>query len=200
MQLLLWCHWQNTVMLPCAVHAGSYLLCSASQSAYPKNYRHEDGGVYSGQWQGRNKQGLGVYRYPGGARYEGEWRNNSKEGRGVYTFPKVKFPAALSPVQATAGATYTHHRRVVLHHYWRMLRVGMFPALYERLLRCMHLEPQWLSPPHHFYTSYTSVLKLAQSGQAMLCKGPGNAVELLFADTRVRVQLTWPLGFTGPTW
>lgn len=81
-----------------AVHAGSYLLCSASQSAYPKNYRHEDGGVYNGQWQGRNKQGLGVYRYPQGARYEGEWRNNSKEGRGVYTFPKVNFPTALSTV------------------------------------------------------------------------------------------------------
>ena len=78
----------------CAVHAGSYLLCSSSQSAYPKNYRHEDGGVYNGQWQGKNKQGLGVYRYPGGARYEGEWRSNFKEGRGVYTFPKVTSPAA----------------------------------------------------------------------------------------------------------
>ena len=57
--------------------------------------------MYNGQWQGRNKQGLGVYRYPGGARYEGEWRNNSKEGRGVYTFPKVNFPAARD-------ATYAH--------------------------------------------------------------------------------------------
>ena len=73
----------------CAVHAGSYLLCSTSQSAYPKDYRHEDGGVYNGQWQGRNKQGLGVYQYPTGARYEGEWRNGLKEGRGVYKFPKV---------------------------------------------------------------------------------------------------------------
>jgi len=72
-----------------SVLAGSYLLCSTSQSGYPKNYRHEDGGVYNGQWQGKNKQGLGSYLYPGGAKYEGEWRNNSKEGRGVYTFPKV---------------------------------------------------------------------------------------------------------------
>ncbi|DBA94706.1 TPA: hypothetical protein ACH3X1_002264 [Trebouxia sp. C0004] len=71
-----------------SVLAGSYLLCSTSQSAYPKNYRHEDGGVYNGQWQGKNKQGLGSYQYPGGAKYEGEWRNNCKEGRGVYTFPK----------------------------------------------------------------------------------------------------------------
>ncbi|KAL0050422.1 hypothetical protein WJX82_010955 [Trebouxia sp. C0006] len=71
-----------------SVLAGSYLLCSTSQSGYPKNYRHEDGGVYNGQWQGKNKQGLGSYLYPGGAKYEGEWRNNSKEGRGVYTFPK----------------------------------------------------------------------------------------------------------------
>ena len=55
--------------------------------------------MYNGQWQGKNKQGLGVYRYPGGARYEGEWRNNFKEGRGVYTFPKVNAVAdALSGV------------------------------------------------------------------------------------------------------
>lgn len=65
------------------------MLCSTSQTAYPKNYQHEDGGVYNGQWQGRNKQGLGAYRYPKGAKYEGEWRNNYKEGRGVYTFPQV---------------------------------------------------------------------------------------------------------------
>ena len=71
------------------MHAGSYLLCSTSQSGYPQNYRHEDGGLYNGQWQGRNKQGLGVYRYSGGAQYEGEWIGNVKEGRGVYTFPKV---------------------------------------------------------------------------------------------------------------
>ncbi|DBA73584.1 TPA: hypothetical protein ACH3X1_011227 [Trebouxia sp. C0004] len=71
-----------------AMLAGSYLLCSTSQSAYPKNYRHEDGGVYNGQWQGKNKQGLGSYQYPGGAKYEGEWRNNCKEYRDVYTFPK----------------------------------------------------------------------------------------------------------------
>lgn len=45
--------------------------------------------MYNGQWQGRSKQGLGVYRYSGGAKYEGEWRGNLKEGRGVYTFPKV---------------------------------------------------------------------------------------------------------------
>lgn len=72
-----------------AVSAGSYWLCGTSQAAYPKNYRHEDGGVYNGQWQGRNKQGLGTYQYPEGAKYKGEWRNNYKEGRGVYTFPKV---------------------------------------------------------------------------------------------------------------
>ena len=71
------------------MHAGSYLLCSTSQSAYPRDYRHEDGGIYNGQWQGITKQGLGVYRYPGGAKYEGEWRNNFKEGRGIYSFPKV---------------------------------------------------------------------------------------------------------------
>ncbi|KAA6429169.1 MAG: hypothetical protein FRX49_00565, partial [Trebouxia sp. A1-2] len=76
------------VVTATSVLAGSYLLCSVSQSAYPKNYRHEDGGVYNGQWQGKNKQGLGSYLYPGGAKYEGEWRNNCKEGRGVYTFPK----------------------------------------------------------------------------------------------------------------
>lgn len=98
------------------MHAGSYLLCSASLTAYPKNYRHEDGGVYNGQWQGRNKQGLGVYRYPGGARYEGEWRNNAKEGRGVYTFLKVTSPAAVSTAQAAtdpAGPPPTHHNEVV---------------------------------------------------------------------------------------
>ena len=72
-----------------AVSAGSYWLCGSSQAAFPRNYRHEDGGVYNGQWQGRNKQGLGTYVYPGGAKYQGEWRDNYKEGRGVYTFPKV---------------------------------------------------------------------------------------------------------------
>ena len=83
------CIIQTACLVWFTVHAGSYLLCATSQSAYPKNYRHEDGGVYNGQWQGRNKQGLGSYQYPGGARYAGEWRNNYKEGRGVYTFPKV---------------------------------------------------------------------------------------------------------------
>ena len=72
------------------VHAGTYLLCSTSQSAYPKKYQHEDGGMYNGQWQGRKKQGLGSYHYPGGAKYQGEWRNNAKEGRGVYLFPKAR--------------------------------------------------------------------------------------------------------------
>ena len=52
--------------------------------------RHDDGGVYRGEWSvtGESKQGVGVYEYPSGAMYEGEWNNNQKEGFGVYRFAK----------------------------------------------------------------------------------------------------------------
>lgn len=72
-----------------AVHLLSAWLSARAATAHPKQYTHEDGGVYSGTWRGRNKEGLGVYQYPSGARYAGEWRKNLKEGLGVYTFPKV---------------------------------------------------------------------------------------------------------------
>ena len=52
--------------------------------------KHDDGGVYEGEWSvgGESKQGLGVYTYPSGATYEGEWNNNVKDGYGVYKWPK----------------------------------------------------------------------------------------------------------------
>ena len=52
--------------------------------------RHDDGGVYHGEWSsvGESKQGVGVYEYPSGASYEGQWNNNQKEGFGVYKFAK----------------------------------------------------------------------------------------------------------------
>jgi predicted permease len=52
--------------------------------------RHDDGGVYHGEWSvtGESKQGFGVYEYPSGATYEGQWNNNQKEGFGVYRFAK----------------------------------------------------------------------------------------------------------------
>ena len=52
--------------------------------------RHDDGGVYHGEWSvtGESKQGVGVYEYPSGATYEGQWNNNQKEGFGVYRFAK----------------------------------------------------------------------------------------------------------------
>eukprot|EP00879_Flechtneria_rotunda_P024111 GHRR01025555.1.p1 GENE.GHRR01025555.1~~GHRR01025555.1.p1 ORF type:complete len:603 (+),score=233.97 GHRR01025555.1:438-2246(+) len=71
-----------------AVYGGSYLLFGSAGPAFPKSYKHDDGGTYRGEWRGMSKEGLGVYRYASGARYEGEWRNNVKDGRGVYYFPK----------------------------------------------------------------------------------------------------------------
>ena len=52
--------------------------------------RHDDGGVYHGEWSvtGESKQGVGVYVYPSGATYEGQWNNNQKDGHGVYRFAK----------------------------------------------------------------------------------------------------------------
>ena len=52
--------------------------------------RHDDGGVYHGEWSvtGESKQGVGVYEYPSGATYEGQWNNNQKAGFGVYKFAK----------------------------------------------------------------------------------------------------------------
>ena len=52
--------------------------------------KHDDGGVYHGEWSvgGESKQGVGVYTYPSGAVYEGEWNNNVQAGYGVYLFAK----------------------------------------------------------------------------------------------------------------
>ena len=60
------------------------------RDARKKNARHDDGGVYVGEWSvgGESKQGLGVYTYPSGAVYEGRWNNNVKDGHGVYKWAK----------------------------------------------------------------------------------------------------------------
>ncbi|GAX73486.1 hypothetical protein CEUSTIGMA_g938.t1 [Chlamydomonas eustigma] len=76
------------VMNHIAVAIGSYLVFATAGPAFPEQYKHEDGGLYRGQWRGLRKEGLGVYTYPGGAKYEGEWRDNMKDGRGVYYYPK----------------------------------------------------------------------------------------------------------------
>ena len=64
------------------------LYFSTAGPAFPKDFKHTDGGVYNGEWKGALKDGFGVYTYPSGARYEGEWLDGTKEGRGVYKFPK----------------------------------------------------------------------------------------------------------------
>lgn len=64
------------------------LYFSTAGPAFPKDFKHTDGGVYNGEWKGALKDGFGVYKYPSGAKYEGEWLDGTKEGRGVYTFAK----------------------------------------------------------------------------------------------------------------
>lgn len=66
----------------------SYALFTTSGPAFPKDFKHTDGGTYNGEWKGMLKEGFGVYNYSSGARYEGEWRDGIKDGRGVYHFPK----------------------------------------------------------------------------------------------------------------
>lgn len=63
---------------------------NSAREARSKSGKHDDGGVYEGEWSvgGDSKQGLGVYSYPSGASYEGEWNNNVKDGVGVYKWPK----------------------------------------------------------------------------------------------------------------
>jgi predicted permease len=62
--------------------------------AKERSGKHQDGGVYEGEWTGMDasgnqyKQGVGVYTYPSGASYEGQWNNNVKEGYGVYKWAK----------------------------------------------------------------------------------------------------------------
>ena len=62
--------------------------------AKERSGKHDDGGVYEGEWTGMDaqgnqyKQGVGVYTYPSGASYEGQWNNNVKEGYGVYKWAK----------------------------------------------------------------------------------------------------------------
>jgi hypothetical protein len=67
-------------------HVFAYLIAGSSGAAWPKGYKHADGGLYDGEWSAREKDGLGVYRYPSGAQYEGWWRGNVKHGRGVYRY------------------------------------------------------------------------------------------------------------------
>lgn len=67
-----------------ASSAGSLVAASAAGAPFPHRYRHDDGGIYDGEWEGGDKEGRGVYRYPSGAVYEGEWRNGRKEGRGCH--------------------------------------------------------------------------------------------------------------------
>lgn len=64
------------------------LYFSTAGPAFPKNFKHTDGGWYNGEWKGALKDGFGVYTYPSGAVYEGEWLDGTKEGRGVYKFAK----------------------------------------------------------------------------------------------------------------
>lgn len=66
--------------------------------------RHEDGGVYSGQWRGLKKEGLGVYRYASGARYEGEWRDNVKVGRAAWQSMRAVLSASSSRQHACMHA------------------------------------------------------------------------------------------------
>ena len=63
---------------------------NTQREARAKTGKHDDGGVYAGEWSvgGESKQGVGVYDYPSGAAYEGEWNNNVKDGYGVYRFAK----------------------------------------------------------------------------------------------------------------
>lgn len=63
---------------------------NTTKEARSKSGKHDDGGVYEGEWSvgGESKQGVGTYTYPSGAIYEGEWNNNVKDGVGVYKWPK----------------------------------------------------------------------------------------------------------------
>ena len=54
-----------------AAHGAALLLCGSAGAPFPAGYRHQDGGVYDGQWVGALKEGFGKYAYPSGARYEG---------------------------------------------------------------------------------------------------------------------------------
>lgn len=69
-------------------HVLAPLYFSTAGPAFPKDFKHTDGGLYNGEWKGALKDGFGVYTYPSGARYEGEWLDGTKEGRGVYRFAK----------------------------------------------------------------------------------------------------------------
>ena len=52
----------------------------------PSKYKHADGGVYSGEWKGLKKEGIGVYTYPSGSIYSGDWKGNVKDGFGTYRY------------------------------------------------------------------------------------------------------------------
>ena len=41
----------------------SYAMFASAGPAFPEKYVHQDGAIYRGEWDGRKKQGLGVYRY-----------------------------------------------------------------------------------------------------------------------------------------
>lgn len=47
--------------LPLAVFVASYLFFAGAGPAFPDSFKHDDGGIYRGQWRGMRKEGLGVY-------------------------------------------------------------------------------------------------------------------------------------------
>jgi hypothetical protein len=55
----------------------SFLLYASAGPAHPKDFAHEDGGVYNGEWRGLKKAGLGAYRWVG-------WRCGAAAGGGCW--------------------------------------------------------------------------------------------------------------------
>ena len=67
--------------------------------------KHDDGGVYHGEWSvgGESKQGVGVYTYPSGAAYEGEWNNTSRRGTAcTCSLRGAATPGSFAEVPSTA--------------------------------------------------------------------------------------------------
>ena len=47
-------------------------------------YQFKTGAVYTGEWKGGFRDGLGEQTWPDGAKYVGEWRENRAHGQGRF--------------------------------------------------------------------------------------------------------------------
>jgi hypothetical protein len=64
-------------------------MSSDDPSLERKSYTYQSGAVYTGQFKGAKRHGIGHWQHPDGEVYEGQYDDNRQSGKGVYVFGKT---------------------------------------------------------------------------------------------------------------